>query len=57
MLPLPCRSTCVPSAASCSAGTTDAQWVDELASDKLWLTARDGDVVLTTTGDGVFVRE
>jgi hypothetical protein len=29
-----------------------AQWVDEPASDKLWMTARDGDVVLSTTGDG-----
>jgi hypothetical protein len=28
-----------PSAASCGAGTLDAQWGDEPASDKLWLTA------------------
>lgn len=46
-----------PSAAGCSAGTTDAEWIDEPASDKLWLTARDGDIVLATMGDGVFARE
>jgi competence protein ComEC len=32
-------------------------WADVPASDRLFFTARDGDVVLTTTGDGVFVRE
>lgn len=31
--------------------------VDEPASDQLWVTARDGDVVLTTTGNGAFTRE
>ena len=32
-------------------------WVDAAASDTLWSTARDGEVVLTTIGDGTFVRE
>ncbi len=41
---------------SCKKGT-DANWVDVPASDHLWATERDGDVVLTTTGDGVFARE
>lgn len=34
-----------------------AQWIDDPASDRLWVTARDGDVVVTATGDGVFTRE
>lgn len=34
----------------------DAGWADIPASDRLWATSRDGDVVLTTTGDGTFVR-
>jgi competence protein ComEC len=33
-----------------------SDWVDVPASDRLWATERDGDVVLTTTGDGGFVR-
>jgi hypothetical protein len=41
-----------PSSVTCSASTAGALWVDEHASDKLWATARDGDVVLTTTGMG-----
>jgi competence protein ComEC len=32
-------------------------WIDVPASDHLWATERDGDVVLTTIGDGTFVRE
>jgi hypothetical protein len=39
-----------------SASTAGALWVDEPASDKLWVTARDGDVVLTTTGNGTFTH-
>jgi competence protein ComEC len=35
---------------------TPADWVDVPASERLWATERDGDVVLTTTGDGVFAR-
>ena len=31
-------------------------WVRVPASDRLWATERDGDVVLTTTGDGIFRR-
>jgi hypothetical protein len=42
--------------ASC-AGSSSANWMDIAASDRLWHTARDGDVVLVTTGDGRFVRE
>lgn len=37
--------------------STDANWVDEPASDRLWATERDGDVTLVTTGDGKFSRE
>lgn len=32
-------------------------WLDVPASDHLWETARDGDVVLETKGDGVFVQK
>jgi competence protein ComEC len=32
-------------------------WVAVAASDSLWATERDGDVVLSTTGDGAFHRE
>jgi len=32
-------------------------WKKIAAADNLWCTARDGDVVLTTTGDGVFKRD
>jgi competence protein ComEC len=41
---------------SCKQGT-DANWVDVSASDHLWATERDGDIVLTTTGDGTFTKE
>lgn len=34
-----------------------SDWVSVAATDRLWATERDGDVVLTTTGDGVFVRQ
>ena len=34
-----------------------SDWVDVPTSDRLWATERDGDVVLSTTGDGTFVRE
>jgi competence protein ComEC len=37
--------------------STDADWSDVAASDRLWATMRDGDVVLGTRGDGVFARE
>jgi competence protein ComEC len=32
-------------------------WIDVPASDRLWITARDGDVTLTTTGDGTFAKK
>jgi competence protein ComEC len=35
----------------------DGSWVDTPVSDRLWATERDGDIVLTTTGDGVFAKE
>lgn len=35
---------------------TPEDWVPVPASERLWATERDGDVVLTTTGDGVFRR-
>jgi hypothetical protein len=34
-----------------------SDWVAVPASDRLWATERDGDVVLATTGDGTFTRE
>ena len=33
-----------------------SDWIAVPASDRLWATERDGDVVLTTTGDGTFAR-
>ncbi len=44
-------------AESTCASPSVAGWIDAPASDRLWSTARDGDVVLVTTGDGVFTRE
>jgi competence protein ComEC len=35
----------------------DASWVSVPASDRLWATERDGDVVLATSGDGAFTRQ
>jgi competence protein ComEC len=32
-------------------------WISVQASDRLWATERDGDVVLSTAGDGVFERK
>ena len=40
----------------CSTATT-ADGRDVSTSNRLWATPRDGDVVLSTTGDGTFVRE
>jgi competence protein ComEC len=37
-----------------AAGPSD--WVAVPTSDRLWATDRDGDVVLTTRGDGTFER-
>ncbi len=34
-----------------------ADWITVASSDALWATERDGDVVLSTTGDAVFRRE
>jgi competence protein ComEC len=42
--------------ASCR-GSTDGEWKGTRASSHLFVTARDGDVVLVTTGDGRFARE
>jgi competence protein ComEC len=36
--------------------STPANWVEAPANDNLWSTARDGDVVLVTKGDGIFER-
>jgi competence protein ComEC len=36
---------------------TPSDWVEVPTNERLWATERDGDVVLTTTGDGAFVRE
>lgn len=39
------------------ANAVPSDWVDVPTSDRLWATERDGDVVLTTTGDGNFTRQ
>ena len=36
--------------------STPANWVEVPANDNIWSTARDGDVVLVTKGDGTFER-
>jgi competence protein ComEC len=36
---------------------TGADWISVPASDRLWATERDGDVVLATGGDGDFLRQ
>jgi hypothetical protein len=38
-------------------GSQPSARVEVPVGDHLWATERDGDVVLSTTGDGVFVRE
>ena len=45
-------------AVKCTKGDPQPEhWLDVPASERLWVTARDGDVALTTTGDGEFTRE
>ena len=39
------------------ANAQPSDWINVPTSDRLWATQRDGDVVLSTAGDGVFVRE
>jgi hypothetical protein len=46
-----------PPATSCETAPASLPWLEEPASDRLWATPRDGDVVLVTTGDGAFQRE
>jgi len=41
---------------SCRRGK-DSNWKNVPASPRIWATSRDGDVTLTTKGDGTFVRE
>jgi competence protein ComEC len=36
---------------------TPSDWIAVATSDRLWATERDGDVVLSTTGDGMFMRQ
>jgi competence protein ComEC len=36
---------------------TAADWIPVPASEKLWVTSRDGDIVLTTAGDGAFTAK
>lgn len=43
------------SGAKCEAGSRG--WKDVPSGGNVWATSRDGDVVLTTTGDGEFTRE
>ena len=45
-------------AVRCRKGEPQADhWFDVPASDRIWVTARDGDVSLTTARDGVFTKE
>jgi competence protein ComEC len=45
-------------AVKCEAGNPQMEhWVDVPVSDRLFSTARDGDVLLWTTGDGIFAKE
>jgi competence protein ComEC len=37
-------------------GARPEHWLDVPASERLWVTARDGDVTLTTSGDGAWQR-
>lgn len=41
----------------CGKKTEAEHWQETPGSAHLWITARDGDVVLSTTGDGVFTRK
>jgi competence protein ComEC len=41
---------------SCKTPDSGDHWIAVPGSNSLWVTARDGDVVLTTSGDGVFTR-
>jgi competence protein ComEC len=45
-----------PPAISRKTAPAGLKWLDEPASDRLWATSRDGDVVLVTIGDGAFQR-
>ena len=56
MLGGPGARTSGPSTASGVIEPVPSDWREVPASDRLWATERDGDVVLTTTGDGKFVR-
>ena len=38
-------------------GAGSEHWIEFAGSDSLWVTARDGDVILSTTGNGVFLRQ
>lgn len=44
------------STSDCGTQVSPLDWSDVPASDRLWTTSRDGDVVLTTTGNGAFQR-
>jgi competence protein ComEC len=50
------RARAFDGAVKCTAAIGGEHWLDVPASDRLWLTARDGDVVLRTAGDGTFER-
>ncbi|HEY4118909.1 MAG TPA: MBL fold metallo-hydrolase [Byssovorax sp.] len=41
----------------CKSEASSAHWTEAVASDRLWATERDGDVVLVTRGDGRWSRE
>jgi competence protein ComEC len=44
--------------ASCTKGVPHlSEFVDVPTSDRFWATERDGDIVLTTTGDGTFAKQ
>ena len=41
----------------CKSEASSTHWTEAVASDRLWATERDGDVVLVTRGDGSWSRE
>jgi len=50
------KITAFNASTSC-ASSSSSNWIAVPANDHLWATARDGDVVLVTSGDGTFARQ
>jgi hypothetical protein len=51
------RLTSFDGEVKCTSAASKSLWRQVGAAKSLWVTARDGDVLLMTTGDGVFSRE